>query len=269
MNESTTAEGKEQLHQKPHLSIGRIAGEILVGTVMGFTIAVPVAYAVAYVMLYMIYGAPPKDKNLGVEGFLVLGAMALSFLMLYGPATVVGVYLLGNRGNQTGSFLATAGGLFLAVPFIALLFLYKDMAEYKALGMAKIILWSLMFLAAPIMETLCFNLTRRYKKAPSSMKETSVKPRKIMWAVGLVVFLVAGFVAGYFLRGVAPAHDQEPAAVDASQTEASQGQTSWTCSMHPQIRQLKPGKCPICFMDLVPVNDGPPKIDRKGDQNQR
>ena len=25
----------------------------------------------------------------------------------------------------------------------------------------------------------------------------------------------------------------------------------WTCSMHPQIRQDKPGKCPICAMDLI------------------
>lgn len=25
----------------------------------------------------------------------------------------------------------------------------------------------------------------------------------------------------------------------------------WTCSMHPQIRQDKPGKCPICGMDLI------------------
>ncbi len=27
----------------------------------------------------------------------------------------------------------------------------------------------------------------------------------------------------------------------------------WTCSMHPQIKLTKPGKCPICFMDLIPV----------------
>ncbi|RMG32953.1 MAG: efflux RND transporter periplasmic adaptor subunit, partial [Planctomycetota bacterium] len=29
--------------------------------------------------------------------------------------------------------------------------------------------------------------------------------------------------------------------------------TMWTCSMHPQIRSPKPGKCPICGMDLIPV----------------
>lgn len=27
----------------------------------------------------------------------------------------------------------------------------------------------------------------------------------------------------------------------------------WTCSMHPQIRQTAPGQCPICGMNLVPV----------------
>jgi Cu(I)/Ag(I) efflux system membrane fusion protein len=31
--------------------------------------------------------------------------------------------------------------------------------------------------------------------------------------------------------------------------------TLWTCSMHPQIKQDKPGKCPICAMDLVPLSD--------------
>lgn len=34
---------------------------------------------------------------------------------------------------------------------------------------------------------------------------------------------------------------------------AGQSPTVWTCSMHPQIRANKPGQCPICFMDLVPV----------------
>lgn len=27
----------------------------------------------------------------------------------------------------------------------------------------------------------------------------------------------------------------------------------WTCSMHPQIKMDKPGKCPICAMDLIPL----------------
>ena len=27
----------------------------------------------------------------------------------------------------------------------------------------------------------------------------------------------------------------------------------WTCSMHPQIRESGPGKCPLCGMDLIPT----------------
>lgn len=27
----------------------------------------------------------------------------------------------------------------------------------------------------------------------------------------------------------------------------------WTCSMHPSVRADKPGKCPLCGMDLIPV----------------
>ncbi len=34
----------------------------------------------------------------------------------------------------------------------------------------------------------------------------------------------------------------------------SKAQT-WTCSMHPHIKMPKPGKCPICGMDLIPVSD--------------
>lgn len=32
-------------------------------------------------------------------------------------------------------------------------------------------------------------------------------------------------------------------------------ETIWTCSMHPQIRQNEPGKCPICGMDLIPLSN--------------
>ncbi len=33
----------------------------------------------------------------------------------------------------------------------------------------------------------------------------------------------------------------------------SEDPTTWTCSMHPQIKQDKPGDCPICGMDLIPL----------------
>lgn len=42
-------------------------------------------------------------------------------------------------------------------------------------------------------------------------------------------------------------------------------ETTWTCSMHPQIRQSEPGLCPICGMDLIPVEqneEGEPLPER-------
>lgn len=35
--------------------------------------------------------------------------------------------------------------------------------------------------------------------------------------------------------------------------QIKQAQNLYTCPMHPQVIQDSPGKCPICFMDLVPM----------------
>lgn len=40
-----------------------------------------------------------------------------------------------------------------------------------------------------------------------------------------------------------------------NKTAESKG-TIYTCSMHPQVRVNKPGKCPICGMTLIPVSTG-------------
>ena len=62
------------------------------------------------------------------------------------------------------------------------------------------------------------------------------------------IILIAFFV-GYLIRGWTAS--SQP---DTGHTQADHDkQQIWTCSMHPQIRQPKPGKCPICFMNLVPV----------------
>lgn len=37
------------------------------------------------------------------------------------------------------------------------------------------------------------------------------------------------------------------------QEEAQKKPLHWTCSMHPQVKQEGPGKCPICGMDLIPI----------------
>ena len=38
---------------------------------------------------------------------------------------------------------------------------------------------------------------------------------------------------------------------DRAESQAS----VWTCSMHPQVRQDGPGDCPLCGMDLIPVEE--------------
>ena len=44
---------------------------------------------------------------------------------------------------------------------------------------------------------------------------------------------------------------------DAVQAQAEKaGSQKWYCSMHPQIVQDRPGRCPICHMELIPMPEG-------------
>ena len=155
MDESINVENEKQAHQKPPRNLVRIAVEILAGSAVGFV----VAYAVAFVTAIPFY----EESCFGPVGAMAI--FVLAFPVAYVLATAGAVYFVGRIGDQTGSFLATLGGVFLGVPVIVLLYLYIDMAGDMMLGIEKIVLWPLVFLAAPIGATLCFNLTRRYKKS--------------------------------------------------------------------------------------------------------
>ena len=61
----------------------------------------------------------------------------------------------------------------------------------------------------------------------------------------LLVLLAVGIGIWAISRVMSPG-DSDNAAVSQS------GQV-WTCSMHPQVRLPKPGKCPICSMPLIPA----------------
>jgi len=63
----------------------------------------------------------------------------------------------------------------------------------------------------------------------------------------ILSILIALFV-GFLLRGCFTA-------TSASEPASSKDEI-WTCSMHPQIQLPSPGKCPICFMDLIPLGTG-------------
>jgi Cu(I)/Ag(I) efflux system membrane fusion protein len=67
-------------------------------------------------------------------------------------------------------------------------------------------------------------------------------------------FIIGGIFCWLFFHS--------PDTVDNKVTIAQTKQeTSWTCAMHPQIRMHEPGKCPICGMDLIPLNQGIAEID--------
>ncbi|MFZ5833610.1 MAG: efflux RND transporter periplasmic adaptor subunit [Planctomycetota bacterium] len=68
-------------------------------------------------------------------------------------------------------------------------------------------------------------------------------------ASGLVL-LFSGTAIGYLIAARGGGTSTE------TRTTTDAGSTVWTCSMHPQIRLPKPGQCPICFMDLIPVEVG-------------
>jgi membrane fusion protein, copper/silver efflux system len=57
---------------------------------------------------------------------------------------------------------------------------------------------------------------------------------------------IAGFLYGQTGGNGTPVNPAVQLSVDSTDTV-------WTCSMHPQIRQSGPGQCPICGMDLIPV----------------
>jgi membrane fusion protein, copper/silver efflux system len=71
--------------------------------------------------------------------------------------------------------------------------------------------------------------------------------------------ILAAFVLGYYVSGPketsTPTADVQREAAKKPAAEAKKP-SLWTCSMHPQIRLPNPGKCPICFMDLIPLETG-------------
>lgn len=64
-----------------------------------------------------------------------------------------------------------------------------------------------------------------------------------------LIFLT-GILLGWIIFGGGNSQSSE-VGHDHSHEQAEE--TIWTCSMHPQIRMDKPGKCPLCAMDLIPL----------------
>ncbi len=64
-----------------------------------------------------------------------------------------------------------------------------------------------------------------------------------------IALVAVGLVLGWLLFG-----NKETKKEESPVTTQETKKQMWTCSMHPQIMKTEPGKCPICGMDLIPVD---------------
>jgi Cu(I)/Ag(I) efflux system membrane fusion protein len=75
----------------------------------------------------------------------------------------------------------------------------------------------------------------------------------VLYSLFVIVGLFLGWLFFHSSQGKEDKHNHDT----AQEAKA----TIWTCAMHPQIRMDAPGKCPICGMDLVPLNQSAVTID--------
>lgn len=85
-----------------------------------------------------------------------------------------------------------------------------------------------------------------------------INPKAILKkpAIGIVLLVIAAFGLGLVVSSLFSSTTEGK---HAGHGKASAGDTTasvtWTCSMHPQVKQPEPGLCPLCGMDLIPLKD--------------
>jgi len=73
------------------------------------------------------------------------------------------------------------------------------------------------------------------------------------YLIGALLLLV-GLAIGWVLKPSSSAAENHNHEVMSSGGD-EKDEEIWTCSMHPQIRQNEFGICPICEMDLIPLDN--------------
>ena len=149
MFEERQKEGGEIRLGKPPLNTGKVAGELLAGCVLGAAAGMGGAYL----------GASISILDTGRSFGDIIAGAGLGMMAAYPLGCALGVYLVGNLGNETGSFGS------------ALLGAYGGMVVWggSAIALNKLsptssTVASLAFLVIPpLFATLAFNKSRRYK----------------------------------------------------------------------------------------------------------
>lgn len=70
--------------------------------------------------------------------------------------------------------------------------------------------------------------------------------------INYVLTLAAGLLLGILLRGCVSCGHSVAGGAGVDDGDGA----VWTCSMDPQVKQLQPGKCPKCGMDLIKMEKG-------------
>jgi len=81
----------------------------------------------------------------------------------------------------------------------------------------------------------------------------NTKNKNILKMLGI---LLAGVLLGWIFFG-----GNNTSKTEHEHSIAESTETIWTCSMHPQIRMNEPGQCPICGMELIPLESNGSAID--------
>lgn len=71
-----------------------------------------------------------------------------------------------------------------------------------------------------------------------------------------LLLIVLGIFLGWLIF-----HTPDSAKKHTATSVTETKKTIWTCAMHPQIRMDHPGKCPICGMDLIPLEQDNTPVD--------
>lgn len=74
-----------------------------------------------------------------------------------------------------------------------------------------------------------------------------------------VMLVVLGIILGSTIFKTSSSHHHTSDTLQVS--DKSLKTEIWTCSMHPQIKKDKSGKCPICGMDLIPLSKETSAVD--------
>ncbi|WP_439474478.1 efflux RND transporter periplasmic adaptor subunit [Algoriphagus formosus] len=76
-----------------------------------------------------------------------------------------------------------------------------------------------------------------------------------------VIIAISTLAIGLLLGWIIFGRSNENQTNEHNHSTTAESETIWTCSMHPQIRQNEPGDCPLCGMDLIPLESTDGELD--------